>query len=98
MSVEPIYHKRKLDTSNYVNTVTGETLFSEFPNTTGITIQNQNLATINSLEYILIDSKSLRYIQSIFSTVDLARIQRLSDMVAGLYNILHDINGMPLIP
>ena len=98
MSVVTIYNKRRLDTENYVNTVTGETLFSEFPNTTALLLKDENIATVSCLEYIIIDSKALRYIQSIFSTVDLARIHRLSDMVHALYNMLHDRNGIALVP
>ena len=53
MKPTTIYTKRNIDTSNYVNTLTGETLFSEFSNTTS--------------EYIIIDSNAFRYIQTIFS-------------------------------
>src|ERR1035438_2365272 len=93
-----IYTKRKIDTSNYVNTTTGETLYSEFPNTTSINIKDENLAIVNSEEYIIVDSKALRYIQMIFSPTDLAKIQRLSDMVKGTYNLLYDENGVAHIP
>jgi len=98
MKPTTIYTKRNIDTSNYVNTITGETLFSEFPNTTSINVKDENLAIINSEEYIIIDSKALRYIQTIFSPSDLAKIQRLSDMVKGTYNMLYDKNGMAHIP
>jgi len=98
MKPTTIYTKRNIDTSNYVNTVTGETLFSEFPNTTSINIKDENLAIVNSDEYIIIDSKAFRYIQTIFSAADLAKIQRLSDMVKGTYNLLHDQNGVALVP
>ena len=98
MSVVTIYNKRKLDIENYVNTLTGETLYSEFSNTTAITLKDENVAIISSEEYIIIDSKALRYIQEIFSPVDLARIQRLSGMVNGRYNLLYDRKGTALIP
>lgn len=47
---------------------------------------------------ILIDSNAFRYIQKIFSAADLSKIHRLSDMVKGTYNLLHDKNGIPHIP
>jgi hypothetical protein len=98
MKPTTIYTKRNIDTSNYVNTLTGETLFSEFPNTTSINIKDENLAIVNSEEYIIIDSNAFRYTQTIFSAADLAKIQRLSDMVKGTYNILYDQNGVAHIP
>lgn len=98
MSIGTIYNKRKIDFTNYVNTTTGETFFSEFPNITSINIKNNNLAIVNSEEYIIIDSKAFRYIQKIFSAADMAKIHRLSDMVKGTYNLLHDKNGTPCIP
>jgi len=98
MNPTTIYTKRKIDISNYVNTTTGETLFSEFPNTTSINIKDENFAIVNSEEYIIIDSKAFRYIQTIFSSADLAKVQRLSDMVKGTYNLLHDNKGIPHVP
>jgi len=98
MKPTPIYTKRNIDTRNYVNTTTGETLFSEFPNTTSINVKDENLAIVNSEEYIIVDSKALRYIQMIFSPTDLAKIHRLSNMVKGNYNLLHDENGVAYIP
>lgn len=98
MNLTTIYTKRKIDIANYYNSTTGETLFSEFPNTTSINIKDANLAIVNSEEYIIIDSKAFRYIQTIFSPTDLAKIQRLSDMVKGTYNMLYDQNGVAHVP
>jgi len=88
-----IYTKRKLDTSNYVNTTTGETLFSEFPSTTSINIKNETLAIVNYDEFIIIDSKAFRYIQTVFNHADTSRIMGMGDMVKGVYNVLHDEKG-----
>jgi|SRR6185437_1490678 len=98
MKLTTIYTKRKIELANYVNALTGEPLFDEFPNATSINIKNENLAIVNSEEYIIIDSKAFRYIQSIFSSADLAKIHRISDMVKGSYNLLFDKKGVPHIP
>jgi hypothetical protein len=98
MNPTTIYTKRKINISNYVNTITGETLFSELPNTTSINIRDENYAIVNSEEYIIIDSNAFRYIQTIFSSADLAKVQRLSDMVKGTYNLLYDNKGIHHVP
>ena len=46
----------------------------------------------------MVDSKALRYIQTIFSKADLEKILRLSNMVGGFYNLLHDKKGKAHIP
>ena len=93
-----IYKKKKIITADYVNIHTGESLSTELPNITSVNIKDQNFSIIDTLEYIILDSKALRYIQSICSNADMARIYRLSNMVRGIYNILHDNNEKPHSP
>lgn len=87
------YKKKKINADDYTNIHTGESLSSEHPNTTSVNIKDEDLQIVNTLEYMIVDSKAFRYIQSIFSKVDMAKIQSLSDMVYGVYNILHDKRG-----
>jgi hypothetical protein len=68
-----IYTKRKIDSSNYVNTITGEILFSEFPHTTSINVKDANLIIVDYDEFITIDSKAFRYILTIFNQADMSK-------------------------
>lgn len=95
MKPKNIYKKKNINTSDYVNLQTGELLSAEVPNITSVNVKNVDLSIINTLEYIILDSKALRYIQSICTNADMARIHRLSDMVYGVYNILHDDKRKP---
>ena len=98
MSTSNIFTKTKIDTTQYVNTSTGETLFSEYPSITSINVRDMSKAILNSEEYINIDSKAMRYIETIFSATDIAKILRLSNMVKGPYNILLDKKGIAHVP
>lgn len=95
MKPKSIFKKKNINTSDYVNRHTGELMESELPNITSVNIKNDSLSIVDFDEYIIMDSKALRYIQSIFTNVDLARIYRLSNMIRGVRNILHDNNGKP---
>ena len=88
-----IYTKRKIDPSSYVNTVTGEILFSEFPSTTSINLKDANLTIVDYDEFMTIDSKALSYILTLFNHADISKILRMSDMVKGVYNVPHDVKG-----
>ena len=98
MNTTNVYTKRTIDASKFVDTTTGEPLFSAFPNTTSVNIKDPDLKIINSVEYIIIDSKALNYIQKIFSNTDLAKILKLTNMVKGRYNLLHDLDGNAQTP
>lgn len=98
MNTAPVYTKRKIDTSKFVDTTTGELLFSAYPNTTSVNGIETDLKIINSVEYIIIDSRALNYIQKIFSNTDLAKILRLANMVKGRYNLLHNLSGNVYTP
>ena len=88
-----IYTQRKINTDNYINTITGEVLFSEYPNLTSINVKDANLIIVDYGEFITIDSKALRYILTIFNQADMSKILRMADMVKGIYNVLHDEKG-----
>lgn len=93
MKAIKIYTKRKIDVGNYVNTITGEVLFSEYPNTASINVKDANLIIVDYDEFITIDSKALRYILTLFNQPDISKILRMADMVKGVYNVLHDEKG-----
>ena len=90
-----VYNKRKLDTSKYANIETGELLSSEIPNLTSTNEVNNDLVIIDSKEYIIIDSKAREYITKEFNKSDVGRIIQMTDMVNGIYNLLHNKNKIP---
>jgi hypothetical protein len=85
-------------TVDYVNMPTGEPLATEFPNITPANIKDEILSIVSCDEYIILDSKAFRYIQSICTNADIARISGLSDRVRGCHNIVHDTNGVAYSP
>lgn len=89
ITMKHIYKKEKIDTSKYVNIETGESLESEIPNITSVNKINTDMVIISSDEYIIIDSKALKYIRENFSNVEAARILDMSNMVKGCYNVLY---------
>ena len=93
MKATNVYYKRKIDPNNYFNSITGEVLFSEFPNTTSFNVKDANLIIVDYDEFITIDSKALRYILTIFNQADMSKILRMADMVKGIYNVLYDEKG-----
>jgi hypothetical protein len=82
--------KKKIDTDAYVNKDTGEVLTSEFPGVKSVNTVDQDLVIMNSSEYVIIDSKAVKYIEQNFSAVDLGRILKMADMTYGPYNILYN--------
>ena len=93
MNTTNVYTKRTIDTSKFVDTTTAEPLFSAFPNTTSVNVRDPDLKIVDYDEFIIIDSKALNYIQNIFSNTDLAKILKLTNMVKGCYNLLHNLDG-----
>lgn len=86
--------RQALNTTQYVNTNTGETLASEHPNITSVNKKIKDLQIVSSDEFIVIDSNALRYVQSYFTKVEYARILDMANMVRGNYNCLY-LDGRP---
>jgi hypothetical protein len=61
-------------------------------------IKNEEIKMLTSLEFICIDSVALRYIQGICTKADMEKVLRMSNMVTGIYNLLHDPCGQPHSP
>ena len=89
-SIKKVYKKKKLNPCDYVNKHTGELLSDETPNITSINVKNPDLVIIDTLEYMIIDTNALRFLQSILSKTDIEKIIRMADMVDTEYNILCD--------
>lgn len=98
MNPTNIYTKKKIDTSIYVNTLTGETLYSEYPDTTSINLKNESHVILGSKNFIMFDSNAFKYVQTICSPADLSKILRIADMVKGDYNFVCGKDGTPHIP
>lgn len=81
------YVKKKFQPNSFVNTETGEDIQSE----TGASSYNVPTGNymISSDEYIIIDSKAKRYVESMFNQAECGRIFKMTDMVYGCYNILY---------
>ena len=90
-----LFNKVNINPSDYVNTKTGETLQSENPNITSLNSFHNDLVIIDYKEYVVIDSKALNYISENFSSTEVGRIIKMSDMVKGCFNILHDKGQNP---
>ena len=88
-----VYNKKKINTGDYLNSLTGEQLSSEIPNISSLSVLDKEMKIIDSSEYIIFDSSALRHILPICSKADMEKILRMSDMVDGCYNVLHDKTG-----
>ena len=80
----------KIDGNQFVDKDTGETLESVAPGIRSIRQVDENLVIMDSDEYVIIDSGALAYIQENFSSTDLGRIMRMTDMTYGEYNVLYN--------
>lgn len=87
--MQKIKTKNNIDATKYVNIETGELLSAEKPGATSINIDT-NLVMIDYKEYVIIDSKALRYIKNNFNNSDFARIVEMADMVKGNSNYVYD--------
>ena len=85
-----IKRNRKIDINTYVNTDTGETLISELKNTkSSLLVQDDTeLYTVDSKEYVVIDSKALEYIISNLSYSDTTKTISLANTLKTDYNII----------
>lgn len=86
--VKRIYNKKKLDRSQYVNIETAETLDSEV-SFTSVNVPT-DFVTVDSQEYIIIDSKAKAYVETLFNQAECGRIFKMTDMVHGCFNILYN--------
>ena len=89
-STQNVFKKKNLNPCDYVNKHTGELLSDETPNITSVMVKSPDILIIDTLEYLIIDSNALRYLQSILSKTDIEKIVRMADMVDTEYNILCD--------
>lgn len=87
-----IKRKRSIDINNYINTDTGETLISELKNSksTLLVQDDTELYTVNSEEYVIIDSKALEYIISNLSNSDTTKTITLTNTLKTDYNIIYN--------
>lgn len=93
--IKQSYQKKKISSEKYVNIETGELLVSEY-SVTSLNITNKDVVIISSEEYVIIDSKAMRYIEREFSTSEKAKIYQMINMVKGSYNLLYDeVTGKP---
>lgn len=83
--------REKFIPNNYVNKSTGECLESEYPNISSINVINPELVVLDSLEYVVIDSKALDFIVTFFSDVEIGRILKMANMVKGQVNVLYNM-------
>lgn len=84
--------KKKVDGDQYVDKDTGEMLSSAHPGIRSTNSVDPDMIIMNSDEYVILDSKALQYVQEHFSSVDLGRIMKMTDMTYGEYNILYNGN------
>ena len=86
------FKRSKIDSGKYVNINTGELLSSEQPNVTSVN-QATDMVSVNSKEFVVIDSAALAFVQQNFNQAEQGRIMQMSDMVRGCYNILFNKNS-----
>jgi predicted transcriptional regulator len=87
--MKQIITKQKINPSEFVSTVTGETLDSINPNITSLNSYNNDLVIMDYKEFVIIDSKALAYIMKNFSEAESGRVLKMANMVQGCFNILH---------
>lgn len=89
-NMKNIKRKREIDINTYVNTNTGETLISELKNnkSTLLVQDDTELYTIDSKEYVVIDSKALEYIISNLSYSDTTKTLSLTNTLKTEFNVI----------
>lgn len=98
MKTKNMFKRKKINPDDYANRYTGELLSSEQPHVTSVMIKNNDVVIVSSLEFICIDSVALRYIQTLCSKADMEKIHRMSNMVSGIFNLIHTTRGVPHSP
>lgn len=89
-SVKKVYTKKYFNTNDYFKGATGVCLSNDLPHITSANVINPDMVVIDTLEYIVIDSNALRYLQSILSKTDIEKIMRMANMLDTEYNLLCD--------
>lgn len=83
MSYKNVYTKER-SRINTIDEDTGE-IKKELITRTKV---DDNYRIIDSVEYIIIDSDAIRYLESVLSVADMSKVYRMCNMVNGCYNIL----------
>ena len=87
------FKKTKIDTANYINKETGESLQSENLNITSFNEINDDFVIIDYKNYIIIDYKAISYIEKEFTSSEKGRIFQIIQMIKGYNNFLHKANN-----
>ena len=83
--------KRSINSSDYVNVHTGETLGSEYGNSIrSVNISDDSVVILRSSEFVITDTRTIDYLKSILSKSDLSYVHLMIQMVYGGFNILYD--------
>ncbi|HMT02789.1 MAG TPA: hypothetical protein PKD00_05685 [Burkholderiales bacterium] len=92
--IKKINKRVKLESDNYINMDTGETLSSEIScNKERLRLDKETeLITIESDEFIVIDSKAMAYISTILSPAEFKRVMCMANMLKTDFNIVFNHN------
>lgn len=92
--IKSVKNKVKKDIEKYVNIDTGETLQSELicGKETIIAKKDTDLFTIESKEFIVIESKAMIYLSKILTASEFEKVLCMANMVKTEFNILFNYN------